>query len=612
MGRTAIDLESKFTRKQSSIERIARSAPLRETTPLPIRGPWGGYVPDIDESLLTPQDAHTVDSMFGFAGSLETAPGWEQIDTARLPLGTDNPPATAGTDHEPIVALIGYTEVGQITQRRLAITGDGPGGTVGHLYSWNGTVWAVVGTGSGSEDYSDAAGRILRMDSNEDDLYDWAYIPWLNINEDSTGGPGTGQLIFTNDGGHNGAMYVYPSGDDEYFDLTVSGAASFEARSVESYAGRIIVLNVLDAGTRIKNRLMASAINDGTTNLFTAIGSVTIDFDMFEGEGQRIEKLGNGLAVYFDDGVAAISQTGRSSSPFSVQVVSTNRGLIGTHAMVNMGFGLHFGIFTDGWFFLDATGTWREAGLDSRGGKILQKFTRTFYNLLNYEHRKRVVLLWDRENRIIRIAFPTSASTGVPDMVWYYHPESDTVWPDSNYSKGVNVWGEFFDAISDVTWTTIANVGWDIIDRPWDVELGNQRFRPVHGTTAGLVFEHSRSLFTRDGVEYTYGWKSHSMDMGSINGYKKIDKAYLEYTKTSSIPDPITLDLLMDSNTVESEVVWPTKGNIGENSVDFINNSTSGKKMSLQISGQGKTKVTGFSLDVTKEGSTTTDRGSAP
>ncbi len=496
---------------------------------LTVRGPFLGLVPDVDANLLDGTAFRRLVNCLARAhgedhGEVLGLPdGFRQVDSARLPLGDTSPPATV-TTADPVVRLDQFSRVsptgatnpgeidGQFRLTPMAVTaGDGTTNASGNMYRINASnQWVFVGPSTAT-----SAARALKAgrdgaSTTSPSMPDSCTAPFgiPTRTGTATAAPGddghSGNIlepawIFTNDVDE---VMVFPSSTTEslagthtYEPLTNvaaldgGGTNGFQAKSVETWNGRVYFLNTSEANVRRQNRLRRTA-------KFTAnpdpsiVGAGFFDFTEFAGEGLRIETLGDVLAVYFSDGVAFMRPTGVPTSPDEPQIISTERGLLGTHAVVPIGRNVHFGIFTDGWWLLDASGRWQELGIVNLNGKIVPKWRQTFYGDLPADNRHRLYCYYDQPANLIYIARPTRNSPE-PEEVWIYDPTSDRCFIE-NYD--VTCFGSF-TPLTQAAITIDALPGTiDSLEGTIDsfgAIAGFPKAR-IHGDQFGFVYSHSR------------------------------------------------------------------------------------------------------------------------
>jgi hypothetical protein len=501
-------------------------------------------------------------------------------------------PATSG-QAEAIVGLMEFTPTNTVTPTQVAITAANA--SVGHLWSFSGGAWSPV-------HYSHADTN--EHTSTSSDLFDWAFFPWLN---DRTG-TGNGQVVFCNDRSGD-SVYVYPDEDSEYKDLTHSIGSTTNARSVCRYTERIVLFNTIENAVRYSQRVRFGPIAGID---FTASGSGTIEISGTDGKGVKCLPIGSYVALYLEDGVAFMRGTGVPTAPFEIDYVSKERGLIGTFAVVDIGGGTHFGLFTDGWFFLNSSGGWTEAGVMFQQGSMMRKWTRTFYEKLDWPNRNLTTIAHDRRQNEIRICFPV---LGGDYEIWHYKIETNTIWPDSYGSRNPTYWGDWQDTRSALTWANVDTYQVDpsapVLDS-WEAarlqgvlwsygeDIGQENL--THGTSTGYVYQQQVDLTTRDSEDFTYSWQSHRVDTGDLAAYTLLDKLYIEYERLAATsPNPINVTLLMDSNT-DVRSIAQDKGSVGETQVEYVNAHRSGQRFGYLVGGTTPVILKGFQLHIYREG----------
>jgi hypothetical protein len=542
---------------------------------LPIRGPFTGFTPDIDPNLLDGTTFRSLTNCLARShgndhGEVLGLPdGYRQVDAARLPLGDGSTlPASPVTDATAVVRIDQCT--------RFAPTGHAsPGEFTGEFIPTGMVVTAGTGTaGTGNMYRINAAGQWVQvapaasmtattrqLSANRDgrttsfSMPDSCTAPFGAVaraantagNDDKQSGPISEPCwIFTNDVdevmvfpastvGTLAGTHVYEPLVDHIssVDLDAGGTSGFKCKSVETWNGRIYFLNTSEANTRRSQRLRRTA--KFTADPMTSIvGAGFYDFREFQGEGLRIETLGDVLAVYFSDGVAFMRPTGNPTSPDEPQVVATERGLLGTHCVTAIGRNVHFGIFTDGWWLLDQSGRWQEVGVSQIQGKQVPKWRQTFYDNLPLTFRDRIYCYYDQPSNLVYIAVPTLDANS-PEEVWIYDPTSDRVFLE-NYA--VTCFGSFAPVL-------VAAVTIDALPGTIDSLVGTiDSFGSVvgfpkarlHGDPTGFVYSHSRTVdgfdsATNPAVVQDPSW-SFGLGLRSPAGMRNltsIDRVSLEY-----------------------------------------------------------------------------------
>ena len=281
-------------------------------TRLKLRNPWGGYIPDVAAHERSPNSVEFVENMLVVDGVLTTEPGWEKVDSARLPLG-HNGDALAFTDAgantygaggtavttggndvvQPVVHLtdfqrytasagLGTSDVFAITADTGTVgTGSPPYQETGHLFQlapsgqWTSREFTSFdGITSGS---AKAASAVPLTGTATDFVDSTVYTPGVTGANDTAGnarkvlGVSESVLVWCN--GRDEVMY-YPSetGATTYTDFRTyakqldnyrTGATfsttvpfqSFKASSLATYRGRVFYFNTVEGGTYYGNRL---------------------------------------------------------------------------------------------------------------------------------------------------------------------------------------------------------------------------------------------------------------------------------------------------------------------------------------------------------------------
>ena len=396
--------------------------------------PWQGIAPDIDAEHIGPNSASTMKGLVprtdisGRGEVLRTFPGFTHIDADYTDSSASNPARLGdhGSSTEDIVGLEFFPRVnaagdtsGEFDDTTIAITA-GNGTTPGSAQVWRVRpttgLWQEI-PHSGDPQTTAISGAYPDTPDGVQ-LCDVAVVafdgsPRTNLSATAEGGP---LMVFTN---NHDPVQVYAVDEEpgvtdsqqngDYEDLHVAVFGDFKARSVELWGDRLNFLNTVESGTRHRQRLRRTAIGNADPDT-TNDGSGALDFLDFNGEGLRVESLGNVLACYFEDGISFVRRTGQSASPYTVQTVTTERGLLATHALCNLGAGVYFGIFTDGWFYITENGQFKEVGSVDIEGNPQNKFTDSFYTRLQMDKRARIDCRYDAVNKWVWITAPFSGA----------------------------------------------------------------------------------------------------------------------------------------------------------------------------------------------------------
>lgn len=535
-------------------------------------GPYLGFQPDIDPNLTDGTAFTDLTNVLARAhgeehGEVLCLPdGYRQVDFARLPLGDGATlPASPVTDGKPVVRL----------DQMDRTTPTGTAGTGTHTFQWIITPLAVTagtGTAGTSNMYRiNSSGQWAQVapdtsmgattplsatrdgDTAAPSMPDSCVAPFGATARATVGGAGAdGQSgainepawIFTNN--FNEVM-VFPSssadtiaGTQAYEPLTscatLDNGVGFRAKSVETWNGRVLFLNTSEAGSRLQRRLRWTPkfSCDPDPALATAVGAGFYDFPEFQGEGLRIETLGDLLGVYFSDGIAFMRATGVATAPHEPQILATERGLLSPHGMCAMGRNTHFLITTDGWWVLDQSGRFQELGIVNLNGKVIPKWRQSFYDDIPPNQRHRLYCYYDQPNNLVYIARPTF-SQPEPREVWIYDPTSDRVFLE-NYP--ITCFGTFSatlqsgTVIDNLLGTINAQTG--VIDSTGPI-AGFPKSR-VHGDSTGFVYVHRRDITGYDSATNTpvvqnptWSFSVGSRSPGTFRNQVTVDRVSLEY-----------------------------------------------------------------------------------
>ena len=569
---TARFVSSAFAVRERAKSTVARLTQGVQT--LSIRGPFLGLQPDVDPNLTDGTSFRNLTNVLARAhgedhGEVLGLPdGYRQIDSTRLPLGDTSPPADA-TTADPVLRLDQVARfsptTGDITGEYgvtpMAVTGlagfDSGANLSGNMYriSPSTSQWTYIAESVAT---SDARALKARRDGRtvSPSMPDSCAAPFgATARAANTGAPNddlqTGPItepcwIFTNDVDE---VMVFPSSTatpttyeplcDPTSSVTLDsgGANGFKAKSCETWNGRVYFLNTSEAGIRRQQRLRRTA-KFTADPMPTIVGAGFYDFRDFQGEGLRIETLGDVLAVYFSDGVALMRPTGVATNPDEPQVISTERGLLSTHGVVSIGRNVHFGIFTDGWWMLDQSGRWQEVGVVNIDGKMVPKWRQTFYEGIPANQRHRIYTYYDQPANLIYIARPTESSPE-PSEVWIYDPTSDRVFIE-NYP--VTCFGSYTPPAQ--AGTVINSLVGTIDSQTVTIDSfgaipGFPKVR-VHGDTAGFVYQHRRDFVGYHGQEIagsgtptvqnpSWSFSSGLRSPSGIRNLSTVDRITLEY-----------------------------------------------------------------------------------
>jgi hypothetical protein len=450
------------------------------------------------------------------------------------------PTGNGGTKN--VLGLFEYKSGAALDTVQIATVGTSvipAGNESGHLYKYTGSplFWDEV-------PYNPAASTNAEGIRGEDrDHFDFAYFPPDDV------------VVFCNN-----LRVAYEFGNGASYQEWVHnlggvfpGNSSFTAKSVESVDDRLLFLNTTEAAAAFLRRVRWTT--KGADADLTGVGNGEIDLNEIPGEGLRIERIGDLIACYFTDGIALLRRTFLATSAFERFYVSHDRGVLSTFSVVNLGGGFHFLIGTDGWYVMDQTGNFRELGLRRVGQTTYSKWRDTFYGSLDTNNLNRIYCQRHgaEDTNLIKIAWPdNSADDGLPNRIWIYDLQTDTVWPDNSYpgTTGPNVFSLWGDVTAGTQWDQMGTETWEGVPGAWrDFGSTIGRERIVHGTIRGEVHRHTSALFTKNGVNQSYRALSHEADLGLVGAVKVGDKLRLEYTRTQQVngADPLAVNAFIQA-----------------------------------------------------------------
>lgn len=588
-------------RKQLGQQQSARQA-------LPTNGPWGGYVPNLEAALRTPAAALNVVGLISRGEELGPDLGWMRHQdhdnpvTAALPLGAAGAgfPAVTG---RPVVLTEFFVRNPSQDEQNIAMTAQQ--GITGALYRFD-----LNGAANWEEITFSPAGVAAIV------------APHTKVPDATVYSPAD-RLIVTN---NSDDIYMYPEtpggpGSARYIELPTPTSApnltNLKARSCTTFAERLVLLNVSRNAVRYPREMRWTELGWSTpaASNWQNVGSGALEWREFTGEGVAIRPITRQRAVaYFTDGVGFVDSTGYPTAPFQTNPVTRERGLFGTRAVVDLGNGTHFGVFTDGWFLFSANGAFQEAGLVELGGVTHRKWADDFYGRLHSQHRHRVVVGYDPRTKLIYISWPNANSTGDPNEVWKYDWLGDRVWPDDYVSgftanKSPLCFARYRQvSIPATTYDDLGSAGTDydgLTGTTYDelgATLGQKRF--VHGTVDGFVYQHDPSTVLRDGVRPSWLYRTHPNHFGDPARWKTYQRVYVEY-RQSAAPQTVFGDLYDGANRstpVATESFVPDDGQVDGVFTDYLDFHRSVLHAGLVLRGSHPTTIKSFREEILPSG----------
>lgn len=570
-----------------------------------IRGPWPGYEPDLSPAQATPGSATTVDSLIDREGTLTHQNGFDRVGPATLPLGDTTPPASSAAA-EPIVCIAeGRTKATQAI-RRYAITSNTTASGYGHFYE------LVAGTWTHRAFNATSGGNGYTGDSGD---------PGATL-ADSAHYTTADYTVFA--GGQGNLLYRFPGLTiaNEFEALAGLGSlTTLAANSILFSEERLHVFGTAEGGTFYPTRWRWTS--KGASGQFdpTLTGAGFVEVGELGGEALAIRNIGTKIALYTTQGVQFARRTGQTTDPFAKDYTCYDRGALSTQSVVNVGSGVHFGIFTDGWFLLRYDGVWEERGLTDKG---YHKWQREFYGTLDWANKKRIICAFDENNSWVYIAFPQAGSSeNGPSTVWVYDVLHDTCWPAPNWQYKPNVFGVLTEEASvGATWGSLTSP-WSSGSASWgryESQTGQRRI--LHGTGGqvgaagcGLVFVHNPASVEQDGVLPNYSYKTHYLVGDRPDLHKKVEALHVQYTRVQADngtePTPISLAVENENGRLVVGSVDHTKGTPTTQQTDFASPGVvSGLQHRFTVSGIAPIKISGLGIQVQQTPSADRKEGS--
>lgn len=607
-------MPSRLSANRTALTRARRQLGVQQTARqvLATTGPWGGYVPNLEAALRTPNAAKDIVGLISIGEELTHDYGWrrsqDEDETNPLPLGAAGAGFPAATGLPIVLMRLFIRNPGQ-TEENIAVTQeDGATGAIYRFPITGSAVWEEV-TFNGS-----AAIVAKKTDVPDATVYSPA-----------------DRFIYTN---NVDDIYMYPSiaSAADYEELptptSLPNLTNLKARSVTTFAERLLILNVSRNAVRFPRELRWTELGWSTPDAtnWQNVGSGALEWREFIGEGVKILPITLRRCVcYFSDGVGFLDTTGLPTRPFQRDVVTRERGLLGPQAAVDLGNGVHFGIFTDGWYILDASGRFQEAGTVDVGGVQHRKWADDFYRRLNTEKRDRVVVGYDPERLLVYVSWPNASSNadGDPNELWIYDVKGDRVFRD-DYSSGfaedhtptsfaryrqVVRTATTYDELTRVPPYPAARTSGatydELIGTTYD-DLGASLGRRVfaHGTVGGLVFEHDPTLVLRDSVRPSWSYLTHANHFGDPAQWKTYQRVYVEYRQTTASQN-LFIDLIDGTSpnlTVASELVVLDGANANGVYTDYQDFHRAVLHAQIRIRGSHPTTLKSFREEILPSG----------
>ena len=563
-----------------------------------LRGPWPGYEPSVSSSEATQGSALDCAGLMDRDGFLTQQNGFAKLASATLPLGGTSPPDVGS--EEPVVCIAEGRDSTTQAVQRYVITADTAGNGRGHFYELISGVWteqAFNNTSGGNAFTGDASDPAST-------LADSAHFTAANY------------TVFASGEQNNLLRFPGLTVADEYEQLAGLGAlTNLGANSICSAEERLLAFGTNEGSTYYPTRFRWTS--KGASGSFdpTSTGAGFAEVAELGGEAAAIRPIGPKIALYTTTGGMLVRRTGITTDAFAKDYQFPGRGLLSTHSVCDVGNGIHFGLFTDGWFMLRYDGVWEERGKVGSGS---HKWRREFYGTLDWENRARIITRYDENDHIVYIAFPQAGTSGNgPSVVWLYDTISDTCWPAPDWTKKPNCFGTIIEeASAGYTWATVPGT-WSGGSGSWasfDSTTGQRRVH--HGTADGYVYYHHPALVEQDNVLPTYRYTTHYFSGEQPNKFRRVEAIHVNYNRVQADngadPTPITLTYSNENGTSETGSILQTSGTVNTIQTDFASPGVvSGVSHKVSLSGTAPVKITGVGIQVAgdsgslrKEGST--------
>lgn len=576
--------------------------------------PWRGYEPDLAPSQASPG------SMGPSSRGLVARPdpssrgevlmpdeGFTLLDSGGTP-GTELPLGGGASGHvnstNAILLLTMWdrtnttgTETGEFQRTPIAVTA----GTLANRGSCQFWRRSPASTDWTEMDYAGASGAGADARSNRHSYFDSCQMP-SGANGRALGDIDEPAIVMCNGiqtvGITPDEVFIAPAANTvhTYEELTnVAALDPFFANSCETFNGRVFFLGTEEAGAIHRQRLRWTALFTADP-LPTNVGAGAIDFREFTGDGLRCETLGNVLACYFADGVAFVRSTGVATAPVARQILTTKRGLLSRHAVTQVPDKGHFGIFTDGWFFLDPSGRWTEIGNG--------RWKRDFYARLDNDPRplKRLFVHYRQPSNLIYIAFPSIDSASVNE-VWIYDVAHDRVFIDIYPGTVTDDGAGQLDSgpltvFGDIDLQIQASTIWSAVTGTWSSIIGSwasfgAQFGAtalVHGGGDGRPMIHNADVITRVNqstgatINDTWRFKSPLSNLGQPGKLKTSDRVSMEYIDVNGPNATFQVYGTPTDGSQSATVDFPT-ATLGDTRSIHRNIRLTGENLGFDISG---------------------------
>jgi hypothetical protein len=552
-------MPSRLSGQVTQAELKGQSTQLAKTT-----APWGGFWGNIHPDLVPPSafiaslDLVSTTGLNADSEVLTWDYGWRRFqgNTSghKLPLGNVSTPFPGTNNGSPILGLDLLPALGGSADENIAVTAKASG--------TNGTVFVLGASG----DWNAMTTDNNSIASDATAFFDSTIYP------DYSGASRQGACVFTTGILPSGGLFYYPSSANHYAQFTVAASTlpdgtnprqpnltNFQCAAVLASKERLLCLNTIENGVKYPARLRYTTIGwttptagySSNPNIWGDPGSGILNFGQFFGVGLRLLEIGDRIVLYFEDGVSFLDRTGDFTNPYAGTYLTKHRGrgLISAGAVCDVGGGVHFGAFTDGFFLLSQDGTWTELGTQvvssyqqTAAGQRpvhIRKWFDYFTVNLNQQYRSRIRCDYNEERRFVYFSWPDLASSGTNNRVWCVDIYHDRVWPVNWANPMIGIHPQWPFAMNRFraparpgrTWGQIPDRWIDRWTDPWTTwQAVPGLLMNVHGTENGMVWVRDQALVARDGTYTpTFLLQSAPMSYGQPYMAKNLSRRWMEY-----------------------------------------------------------------------------------
>jgi hypothetical protein len=396
---------------------------------------------------------------------------------------------------------------------------------------------------------------------------------------------------------------------DRYDYLINSTVDPFKAYSVVNFFGRACYWNVVEttAGpvtTSYPLRLRHSVVGDPLD--LTGAGSGYIDADEMSGAGVCVRQAGDVILAFATNGIAMFRRTLDTLAPLEIEYVSRSRGIWGPGCLCPWGEGVHFGIFTDGMFFIDSRGQFQEIGTSQLGqGNSARKWHNTFYGIVNKSQANLIRCIPDAFDNVIRIFFPTGDSTS-NDSCWIYDVQGDRMWPDADYTPSTGYATAGVSTLATESTVTLGSLSGGLGSYSGTLaSYINYGVLPttVYGTATGALYEVSRSVYTRPDsagtlIEPVCWYSSNAHDLGDPITYKIAEHLVVDYYNQASATEiGVSLVYITDQGSVTNDSILTPPTNSVESGLFHSYPNLVGRRIKYELAVTGSAAIKSVTLE---------------